>query len=126
MLLATVLWAVENVVATKLVKNVDPDLLTGARMGIGSLFLIGASVFTAPQDLSTIFNLSSNQVFWLVLTIIALFGFVSSWYRALKFAPTITVASVLVSSTKISRKSGCSNSTFSNSNGCPVSSDLIS
>ena len=38
-LLATILWAVEHVLAKKILPTVDPDIVTAARMGFGSLIL---------------------------------------------------------------------------------------
>ncbi|MFC1722251.1 DMT family transporter [Patescibacteria group bacterium] len=98
-LLATLLWAIENIIAKKTLKNVDPDILVGARMGLGSLILIGTSLLIAPESLKGIFSLNTTQYFWLGMTALTLFAYVSTWYRALSFAPAITVATVLSLST---------------------------
>jgi drug/metabolite transporter (DMT)-like permease len=98
---ATLLWAVENIIAKKVLKTVDPDIVTGARMGIGAVLLLGASFILAPQGLTASSALSSVQIFWLGLTMLSLLAYVMSWYRALKFAPAITVATILVGSTLI-------------------------
>jgi uncharacterized membrane protein len=40
-------------------------------------------------------------MFWMVTTVVLLLGYVTVWYRALKFAPVTIVASILVSATLI-------------------------
>lgn len=100
-LIATIFWAIENILAKKILPSVDPDIVTGARMGFGSILLLGAAVITVPSGLAKIVTLNSTQWFWMILTVILLLGYVMSWYRALKFAPAITVTSVLVASTLV-------------------------
>jgi len=98
---ATILWAFENVLAKKVLSTVDLDIVTAARMGFGSVVLLVASLFTAPKSLTQITQLDTTQWFWMILTMTALLGYMTSWYRALKLAPATTVASVLVASTLI-------------------------
>jgi drug/metabolite transporter (DMT)-like permease len=98
---ATILWAVENILAKKILPKVDPDIVTAARMGIGSLILLGASVLVAPQALSKGLMMTESQWFWMGITVVLLLGYVTTWYRALRFAPVTIVASVLVSATLI-------------------------
>jgi drug/metabolite transporter (DMT)-like permease len=98
-LLATLFWAVEIVLAKKILPTVDPDILTAARMGFGSLLLLSTSLVLQPTALNSIFSLSANQWGWLVLTMVLLLAYVTTWYRALKFAPATVVTSVLVAAT---------------------------
>jgi drug/metabolite transporter (DMT)-like permease len=98
---ATFLWSVENVLAKKVLNTVDPDIVTAARMGFGSFVLLTLSLFIAPGGLTQITKLNTTQWFWMILTMTTLFGYVASWYRALKLAPATTVASVLVASTLV-------------------------
>lgn len=98
---ATILWAIENIIAKKILPSVDPDILTSARMGIGSIILLAASLFAVPEALFKSFSLTPAQWFWMSISVILLLGYVTSWYRALKFAPAITVTSVLVSATLV-------------------------
>jgi drug/metabolite transporter (DMT)-like permease len=95
-LLATLLWAIETVLAKKIIPNIDPDILTAARMGIGAIVLLLMSVIMQPIALSGIPSFSYTQWFWLALTATTLFIYVSTWYRALKFASAIMVTSILV------------------------------
>jgi drug/metabolite transporter (DMT)-like permease len=100
-LLATILWAIENVLAKKILPSVDPDIVVSARMGLGSLILLTAAAITVPAALTKSIFMSQTQWFWLLISAALLFGYVLTWYRALKFAPAITVASILVSATLI-------------------------
>lgn len=100
-LLATILWAIENVLAKKILPKVDPDIVVAARMVLGAIILIVATALTVPQALSKVTHFNADQWFWMSLTTILLLGYVMSWYRALKFAPAITVTAVLVSSTLV-------------------------
>jgi drug/metabolite transporter (DMT)-like permease len=100
-LLATLLWAVEHVLAKKILPAVDPDIVTGARMGFGSLILLVAAAISAPTALVRSLDTSSTQTFWMMTTVVLLLGYVTAWYRALKFAPVTVVASILVSATLI-------------------------
>jgi drug/metabolite transporter (DMT)-like permease len=100
-LLATILWAIEHVLAKKILPTVDPDIVTAARMGFGSLILLVAASLVAPVALVKSLAPSSTQMFWMTATVILLLGYVTAWYRALKFAPVTVVASILVSATLV-------------------------
>jgi drug/metabolite transporter (DMT)-like permease len=100
-LLATILWAIENVLAKKILPSVDSDIVVSARMGLGSLILLTAAAITVPAALIQSLFMSQAQWFWLLISATLLFGYVLTWYRALKFAPAIAVASVLVSATLV-------------------------
>lgn len=100
-LMATILWGIEHVLAKKILPAVDPDIVTAARMGFGSLILLGAASIVAPSALVKGLMPSSTQMFWMTATVILLLGYVTTWYRALKFAPVTVVASILVSATLI-------------------------
>lgn len=98
-LLATLFWAVEIILAKKILPKVDPDILTAARMGIGAIILLTMSAYMQPMAFKRSLALSPVQWFWLIFTMVTLLGYVTTWYRALKFAPAITVTSILVAST---------------------------
>ncbi len=98
---ATVLWAIETIIAKKVLEDVDSDIVVAARMGIGSLILIIASSVVAPTSLVSVFNLQGVQVFWLIATSLALVAYLTTWYKALSLAPATLVTSVLVLSTII-------------------------
>lgn len=98
---ATMLWAVENVIAKKTLSTVDPDIVTGARMGFGAVILLAAAQLKHPGSLVQVFSLSGMQWVWMLATMATLLGYVMSWYRALKYAPATLVAAVLVGATVV-------------------------
>jgi len=98
-LTATLLWAIENVIAKITLRRVDPDIVVGARMGGGSLLLLLAVVFSGKG--SQLFMFTPLQFFLILLTSLLLFGYVATWYRALKLAPVTLVAMVLTSATLV-------------------------
>jgi drug/metabolite transporter (DMT)-like permease len=98
-LLATLLWAVENVIAKKVLVQVPPDVVVAARMGVGSVVLMGMLMVTGKGPL--IGQLTGQQ--WLLLLGVSslLFGYVATWYRALQYLPATLTAAVLVGATVI-------------------------
>lgn len=100
-LVATMLWAVENVIAKKVLATVDPDIVTGARMGLGSVILLVAAQVKYPGALLQVTAMNSMQWVWMVLTVVTLLGYTMSWYRALRVAPATLVTSVLVLATLV-------------------------
>lgn len=100
-LVATLLWAVENIIAKKLLNRIDSSIIALFRMGFGSLILFTATVIKMPERLMSAGSLQPNQLFWIGLTAILLLGYVLSWYKALSLAPATTVTTVLVSSTLV-------------------------
>jgi len=101
LLIATVLWAVENIIAKKVLTSVSPNIVTAFRMGLGSIVLMSATIITVPQVLQKSLTLSGEQFFFMGLTVLFLLAYTTSWYRALKHAPAVVVTSVLVSSTLV-------------------------
>ncbi|MEK7519103.1 MAG: DMT family transporter [Patescibacteria group bacterium] len=96
---ATLLWAVENVIAKKALANLSTLTVVAARMFLGSLVLLG--VVIAQGKLSMVSALNFTQWGWVVLPSLLLFGYVLTWYSALKRAPASLVASLLVPATFI-------------------------
>ena len=101
LLIATVLWAVENIIAKKVLATVSPNIVTAFRMGLGSVVLMSATIITVPQVLQKSLALSSEQFLFMGLTVLFLLAYTTTWYRALKHAPAVVVTSVLVSSTLV-------------------------
>lgn len=98
---ATILWAIENVIAKRALKDIDADIVSAARMGLGSVVLLGATLITAPSSFTSILSFDTTQWFWLGVTSMLLVGYVMTWYRALALAPATTVTAILVFSTVI-------------------------
>jgi len=96
---ATLLWAVENIIAKKVLSSCSSLLVGSARMLIGSSVIL--LVLIAQHKTSLLLTLSPAQWSWTALTGLLLTGYVVSWYTALKYAPATLVASLLVPATLV-------------------------
>lgn len=96
---ATILWAVENIIAKKLLARISPLLVASARMIIGSSLLLGFLSYTG--RMVSIAELSGMQWGITALSGVLLFGYVLAWYTALSKAPATYVAALLVPATLI-------------------------
>lgn len=96
-LAATLLWAVENIIAKKALRNLSSILVAGARMVFGSVIIFIVIAFQG--NLSMLGGLSMAQWWWTILPAVFLLGYVTTWYTALKYAPASIVASLLVPAT---------------------------
>ncbi|MBN1162882.1 DMT family transporter [Patescibacteria group bacterium] len=97
-LLSSVFWAFEYILAQKILGHVEPDLTAIFRFGIGAIILL---VLTLSEPKTASIKFGQSSILWLVLVSTLLFGYISFLYRALKYISAVTVASVLVSSTLI-------------------------
>ena len=93
-LIATMLWAVENIIAKITLKNVSPMVLAWARMFFGSIILIGFLGVTG--NTAGLLELNLSQIGWILLVGAFLTGYVTTWYSALKRLPVTITASFLV------------------------------
>lgn len=94
-LAATMLWAVEVVLARRLLLGAVPSPVLGAaRLGIGLVVLIGYLLVTGRGPI--VAGLSPVQWAWGLGTGLLLAGYVGTWLAALRRAPASVVASVLV------------------------------
>ena len=91
---ATLLWAVEVVLAKRLLARADPLVVGVGRLGIGLIVLVG--YLAATGRLALIAELTAVQWLWVVATGGILAGYVGTWLAALQRAPATVVASVLV------------------------------
>jgi len=96
---STVLWAVEVVVAKRLLREVSPAAISLVRMGIGALVLLGYVWISG--SLSTLLALNAHQFAWVLATGLLLSGYVATWMTALARARALDVTSVLVASAVI-------------------------
>lgn len=91
---ATLLWALEVVLAKRILEDVSPTTVAGARMLGGSVVLVlWALVRGATLDWA---GVTSTQWLWVVATGVFLSGYVLTWFAALSRAPAIDVTAVLV------------------------------
>jgi drug/metabolite transporter (DMT)-like permease len=95
-LAATVLWAVEVVVAKFLLRDVAPAVIAVVRMGVGAIALIGYLLATGAFHVLVSFD--TGQVGWALLTGLLLAAYVGTWMTALARARAVDVTSVLVAS----------------------------
>jgi len=90
---ATMLWAVENIIAKQVLRKVEAEVVMGARMILGSILLLIAISLSGKMGL--IKSLSLGQWGLMLMTMGLLSGYMMSWYRALKVAPVTLVAIIL-------------------------------
>jgi MYXO-CTERM domain-containing protein len=93
-LAATLLWAVEVIVAKQVLADVPAATVGLARMGVGAVVLVGW--LTATGALSGMFVPDAAAWGWIVVTGGTLALYVASWYMALAAAPAVDVTAVLV------------------------------
>jgi drug/metabolite transporter (DMT)-like permease len=97
--IATAFWAVEVIVAKRVLVGTPPAIAAAARMGIGLLVLVG---FTgATGGLSGLGSLTAEQLAWVLVTGVLLSAYVGTWYAALRRAPASAVTAVLTLSVPI-------------------------
>lgn len=96
---ATLLWAVENVIAKMALKDVSSATVAAARMTIGSLVLL--PIAAARGGLSAVMDMNAVNWSWALLSAAVLTAFVTVWYAALKRAPASYVATLLVPATLV-------------------------
>lgn len=92
--IATLLWAVEVVVAKRLLASLSALTVACARMGIGSIVLVGFAITSGAA--AAIPSLSTGQWGWAILTGLVLTVYVATWFSALALAQAIDVTAILV------------------------------
>lgn len=92
-LIATLLWAVETIIAKKLLSGVTPRTAALGRMGVGAIVMWGFLTLTGRAG--TTVTLGATQWLWVLVTAVFLMGYVWSWYSALRVAPASLVTTVL-------------------------------
>jgi drug/metabolite transporter (DMT)-like permease len=93
-LIATLMWSVEIVVAKKLLGSLSALTVGTARMAFGVVVLIGYTFAT--MRLTDLTSISVRQWSWALLTGLILAGYVATWYSALARARAVDVTAVLV------------------------------
>lgn len=91
---ATLLWAIENVIAKRVLERLSSTLVAAARMSLGAVVLLGVVAWQG--NLAKMVTLNVTQWGWTILVAVLLLGYVTTWYAALKRAPATIVASLLV------------------------------
>jgi drug/metabolite transporter (DMT)-like permease len=91
---ATLLWAVEAILAKRLLATVPSRIVGAGRLGIGLVVLLGFLVLTG--KVGAIGALSTVQWAWALGTGLILSAYVATWFAALKRAPASLVTAILV------------------------------
>jgi drug/metabolite transporter (DMT)-like permease len=93
-LAATLCWAVETVLAKRLLGGMSSWTVALARMCLGSVVLVGWAVLRGQA--SGLVGLDAEQLGWVLLTGLLLAGYVGTWFAALARAQAVDVTAVLV------------------------------
>ncbi|MBN1326181.1 DMT family transporter [Candidatus Falkowbacteria bacterium] len=92
--LATLMWAIEFIIAKKVLANVAAEIVAWARMFFGAIILL-VYLFVIGQA-GVLLDLHINQWYCLIASSILLLGYVLTWYKSLQCLPAVTVTSILV------------------------------
>jgi drug/metabolite transporter (DMT)-like permease len=93
-LAATLLWAVETIIAKRVLVEVPPLVVGVARMLGGAAILVAYAL--ASGALSRLEAIGPEHILWIVATAVTLAAYVATWYSALARAQAIDVTAVLV------------------------------
>ncbi len=93
-LIATLLWAVENTISKHALGEISPRIVMWARMFFGAVFLFSFLLFT--HQASVITKIDSGQLGWVLVTGIILLGYVITWYNGLKYIKVSEAAIILM------------------------------
>lgn len=93
-LLATLMWSVEVIVAKRLLSEISALTVGTARMALGAVVLVTYGLATGAW--SGLGALGLEQWGWALATGLVLTGYVATWYSALARAQAIDVTAVLV------------------------------
>lgn len=99
-LCATLLWAVENIIAKPLLAELPVLTVAASRMFFGTLFLAPVVIWRG-GSLSVFTGLSATQWGWTLVAAGLLLAYVSCWYGALRAAPASFVSALLVPATLV-------------------------
>lgn len=91
---ATLLWAVETIVAKRVLRSVPSGVVAAGRLAIGLVVLVGYLAVTG--SLGAVATLSAVQWSWVLMTGVLLTGYVATWFAALQRAPASLVTAILV------------------------------
>ncbi|HAZ16360.1 MAG: hypothetical protein UV70_C0003G0055 [Parcubacteria group bacterium GW2011_GWA2_43_13] len=91
---ATILWAIETIIAKKILQNIPALVGAWARMAFGAVLLIVYSI--AQGSGQALIPQTWEQVGWALVTGMVLCGYVACWYTGLKKLSASFVSTVLV------------------------------
>ncbi len=80
--IATLFWAVENVISKKALERIEPKTLAFGRMFFGSLFILIYMAFTS--KVSLLGKIGLNELGWIAISAVFLLLYVITWYTGLR------------------------------------------
>ncbi|OGZ36841.1 MAG: hypothetical protein A3A94_03155 [Candidatus Portnoybacteria bacterium RIFCSPLOWO2_01_FULL_43_11] len=92
-LIATLFWAGEQIISKKALSTISPRILGWGRMFFGFLFI--AVFWLITGQFQSVAALNLNQIGWVLITAVLLFGYVLTWYSGLKYVRVSVAACVL-------------------------------
>lgn len=92
--IATLMWAVETVIARRLLASMSALTVGVARMGLGVVILIGYTLATTSW--SKLAAIGWHQWSWAIVTGLILAAYVATWFAALARAGAVDVTALLV------------------------------
>lgn len=92
-LVATLMWAVENIIAKKVLSQTTSELVGLFRMGIGGLLLLTLTFISGKSQL--LMGLQASQLQNIFIGGTLLFFYVLVWYKSLQYAPVGLVTAIL-------------------------------
>lgn len=95
-LIATLMWSIEVIIAKRLLADVRPLEVGVARMAGGAAVLVLIGLFNG--SFGSLAALGWSQIGWVAVTGVALSAYVFTWMNALSLAPATDVTAVLVGS----------------------------
>lgn len=93
-LVATLLWAIEAVIAKRVMVGISPRVAAFGRMFFGSTIML--SYLAVKGEIGGLAVLNLSQIWAVVYTSLFLLGYVSLYYAGLKYTHASVVASILV------------------------------
>lgn len=96
---ATLLWAVEVVLAKRLLRGLSSWTVALARMVLGSVLLVGWVMVSGRG--AKLAGMDAHQWGWVLLTGAILAAYVATWLAALALAPAVSVTAVLVAAVPV-------------------------
>lgn len=96
---ATMLWAIENIIAKRVLRDLPSPTVAWARMFFGTGILI--AIAGHEQKLSLLWTITPEQLLVASGSVVFLIGYVLTWYQALKLAPATLVTSILMLATPV-------------------------
>ena len=93
-LIATLLWATENLISKHVLKELSSRIVAFGRMAFGFFFILLFWIFTGRMEAA--FSTTLSQLTWVLLTSAFLFLYVASWYYALQRLKASVATSILL------------------------------